>query len=64
MIIATGNGKRSDTCRFLYINHIYPFFDTYTLEALRLSAVDYLLKPMDNDELETAIQRLQKKVSE
>lgn len=39
-------------------------YDSYTLEALRLSAVDYLLKPVDNDELETAIQRLQKKVSE
>lgn len=39
-------------------------YDSYTLEALRLSAVDYLLKPVDNDELETAIQRLKKKVNE
>lgn len=39
-------------------------YDSYTLEALRLSAVDYLLKPVDNDELQTAIIRLQKRVGE
>ncbi len=39
-------------------------YDSYTLEALRLSAVDYLLKPVDNDELQTAITRLRKRVSE
>ncbi|WEK34046.1 MAG: LytTR family DNA-binding domain-containing protein [Candidatus Pseudobacter hemicellulosilyticus] len=38
--------------------------DTYTLEALRLSAVDYLLKPVDNDELQAGVLRLQKKVGE
>jgi len=37
-------------------------YDTYTLEALRLSAVDYLLKPIDEDELHTAIFRLKKKI--
>lgn len=39
-------------------------YDTYTLEALRLSAVDYLVKPIDEDELHTAIYRLQKRVAE
>jgi two-component system LytT family response regulator len=39
-------------------------YDTYTLEALRLSAVDYLVKPIDEDELQTAIVRLQKRVTE
>ncbi|RYY37238.1 MAG: response regulator transcription factor [Sphingobacteriaceae bacterium] len=39
-------------------------YDTYTLEALRLSAVDYLLKPVDVDELQTAILRLKKRVLE
>lgn len=39
-------------------------YDSYTLEALRLSAVDYLLKPIDEDELHTAIFRLKKRVSE
>lgn len=39
-------------------------YDTYTLEALRLSAVDYLLKPVDVDELQTAILRLKKRVIE
>lgn len=39
-------------------------YDAYTLEALRLSAVDYLLKPVDEDELQTAITRLRTRVSE
>lgn len=39
-------------------------YDSYTLEALRLSAVDYLLKPIDEDDLQTAIVRLKKRVSE
>ncbi len=39
-------------------------YDTYTLEALRLSAVDYLLKPIDEDELHTAIFRLKKRMAE
>lgn len=39
-------------------------YDSYTLEALRLSAVDYLLKPIDEEELKTAIVRLRKRVIE
>lgn len=39
-------------------------YDSYTLEALRLSAVDYLLKPIDEEELKTAIIRLRKRVVE
>jgi len=39
-------------------------YDSYTLEALRLSAVDYLLKPVDEEELKTAIIRLRKRVAE
>lgn len=39
-------------------------YDTYTLEALRLSAVDYLLKPIDEEELHTAIFRLKKRFAE
>ena len=39
-------------------------YDSYTLEALRLSAVDYLLKPIDEEELQTAITRLKKRVNE
>lgn len=38
-------------------------YDTYTLDALRLSAVDYLLKPIDEEELHTAIFRLKKRFS-
>jgi len=39
-------------------------YDSYTLAALRLSAVDYLLKPIDVDELQMAIFRLKKRVVE
>jgi two-component system LytT family response regulator len=39
-------------------------YDTYTLDALRLSAVDYLLKPVDEDELKLAITRLKKRAAE
>lgn len=39
-------------------------YDSYTLEALRLSAVDYLLKPVDEEELKKAIVRLRKRVAE
>ncbi|MDR6783372.1 two-component system LytT family response regulator [Pedobacter africanus] len=39
-------------------------YDTYTLDALRLSAVDYLVKPIDEDELHTAIFRLKKRVAD
>jgi two-component system LytT family response regulator len=49
----------------------YPFevifttaFDHYAVEAIRFSALDYLLKPIDADELKAAIQRfLQKKAT-
>jgi Response regulator of the LytR/AlgR family len=39
-------------------------YDSYTLDALRLSAVDYLLKPIDEEELKAAITRLRKRVAE
>ncbi|GGI23838.1 LytR/AlgR family response regulator transcription factor [Pedobacter mendelii] len=39
-------------------------YDHYTLDALRLSALDYLLKPVDEDELSNAIVRLDKKVKD
>lgn len=38
-------------------------YDSYTLEALRLSAVDYLMKPVDEEDLQTAITRLRKRVA-
>ncbi len=39
-------------------------YDSYTLEALRLSAVDYLLKPIVDEELGQAINRLKKRVKD
>jgi two-component system LytT family response regulator len=38
-------------------------YDSYTLEALRLSAVDYLMKPVDEEDLQSAISRLRKRVA-
>jgi two-component system LytT family response regulator len=32
-------------------------FDKYAVEAIRFSAVDYLMKPIDGDELQAAIKR-------
>ena len=33
-------------------------YDQYALKAIRYSAIDYLLKPVDNEELQRAIQRV------
>lgn len=39
-------------------------YDAYTLDALRVSALDYLMKPVDEDDLKTAINRLQLKIAQ
>lgn len=36
--------------------------NTYILDALRVSAIDYLLKPIDEDELRKAVDRLSKRI--
>lgn len=36
-------------------------FDEFAIQAIRFSAVDYLLKPIDADELKSAVQRVIKK---
>ena len=33
-------------------------YDQYALKAIRFSAIDYLLKPVDNDELQRAVQKV------
>ena len=38
-------------------------YDEYTLNALRISALDYLLKPVDTELLKNALTRLRKKIS-
>ncbi len=39
-------------------------FDDYALRAFRYSALDYLLKPVDMDELRTAVQKARTKLLE
>ena len=38
-------------------------FDEYTLKAFRYSALDYLLKPVDIQELKTAVKKASEKIS-
>ena len=37
-------------------------FDAYALEAFRLSAIDYLLKPLDGDDIVRVIQKIKKDI--
>lgn len=37
-------------------------YDSYALKAIRFSAIDYLLKPVDREELITAVQKLKKRM--
>ena len=39
-------------------------FNEYALEALKKSAIDYILKPIDDDDLKTAIQKTSKLIEE
>jgi two-component system LytT family response regulator len=38
-------------------------FDEYSLKAFRYSALDYLLKPVDIDDLQVAVERAEKKIA-
>lgn len=38
-------------------------YDKYAVEAFKFSAIDYLLKPVDEDDLNNAINKLQEKIS-
>ncbi|WP_143305890.1 LytR/AlgR family response regulator transcription factor [Chitinophaga vietnamensis] len=39
-------------------------FDNYAVEAVRFSAIDYLLKPLGEADFEAAVQRARKKINE
>lgn len=56
---------------FQFLERIQPFsfeiifvtaYDEYALRALKLNAVDYILKPISIEELETAIHKLEEKI--
>jgi two-component system LytT family response regulator len=38
-------------------------FDAYAIEALRLSAMDYLLKPVETDEIVNVVAKIKKEIS-
>lgn len=38
-------------------------YDQYAIKAFKFSALDYLLKPVDREELEKAVQKISKKVN-
>jgi two-component system LytT family response regulator len=38
-------------------------YDQYAIKAIKFSALDYLLKPIDREELEKAVQKVHKKVN-
>lgn len=57
---------------FQFLERIKPFsfniifvtaYDEYALRALKLSAIDYILKPISTDELESAIVKLEQKIA-
>lgn len=39
-------------------------YDKYAVQAFKFSAIDYLLKPVDADELQASIKKLNEKISE
>jgi two-component system, LytTR family, response regulator len=39
-------------------------YDQYALQAFKVSAVDYLLKPIDMDELETAVEKVRERLKQ
>lgn len=39
-------------------------YNIYTLDALKANALDYLLKPVNNEELEQAIRKLQNRITQ
>jgi two-component system, LytTR family, response regulator len=38
-------------------------YDQYAIKAIKFSAIDYLLKPVDREELENAVQKVSKKLT-
>lgn len=39
-------------------------YDEYALQAFKLNSIDYLLKPIDDDELEVAVKKYQQRTSQ
>jgi two-component system LytT family response regulator len=66
--IELSNGNAFDLLeKFKGINFNVIFttaFDHYAIKAIRFSALDYILKPIDIDELQQAIKRIEEKPSQ
>src|SRR5690349_16536576 len=48
------------SCEIIFVTA----YDEYALKAFRYSAIDYLLKPIDIDELKTAIEKAKKQIGQ
>lgn len=54
--------RRLDKIRFEII--FVTAFDQYGIQAIKFSAIDYLLKPLDEGEFRTAVEKTKKRMSE
>ncbi|MBK9737607.1 MAG: response regulator [Saprospiraceae bacterium] len=66
MDIRLGDGISLDILEQTDINIPVIFttaYDEYTLKAFKLQSIDYLLKPIDHDELKSALSKYQKYIN-
>ena len=46
------------SCRYLLPDHFTTAYDEYALKAFKVNSVDYLLKPIDADDIRKALDKL------
>jgi two-component system LytT family response regulator len=53
------------SCKFKKMQVIFATaYSEYALQAIKANALDYILKPIDNDELESAVKKAKQKIEE